>query len=126
MTYTEWRFAGLMKTLTQHEQRQFLDQLALPLFANRRDKGHAYLSGFKTQDFEVVTDVCDNFASGKMKTYFEKPTLAFLFVWFNKSAEGKNFAKNKFTKQNKRVSGYIDDMRKGIAYYAGEARTCLT
>lgn len=83
--------------MTSEQQRQFLDELVLPLFANRRGKGHAYLDRFALEDFKVVNDVMDNFAAERMKAYFRKPTLAFLFVWFNRSKEGKKFALDKFT-----------------------------
>lgn len=85
-----------MKTLSPEEQREFQDQLVLPIFANRRDKGHEYLQRFDKEKFTVVTDVCDNFSKSKLKTYFDRPVLAFLFVWFSKSKEGKEFALNKF------------------------------
>ena len=91
--------------------------MALPIFANRRDKGHHYLKRFETEAFKIVSDVCDLFSKKKLKAYFNKPVLAFLFVWFSKSKDGKAFAIDKFRSQNKTMKGYTAEMIKGINSY---------
>lgn len=44
--YSNYRFPGLMSSLTPKERRQFLDELALPIFAHRRGKGLSFLARF--------------------------------------------------------------------------------
>ena len=63
-----------------------------------------------------------------MRTYFERPTLAFLFVWFSfKSEEGKEFATKKFKsqRQHKEYKGYIELMMEGIVRIGYKALECL-
>lgn len=115
----------MMKNLSPEEQRQFHDQMVLPLFANRRDKGHDYLQRFDKESFTIITDVCDNFSKSKLKTYFKKPVLSFLFVWFSQHKEGKEFALEKFRSYNKRVKGYSAEMIKGIKLYGDQALKSL-
>ena len=60
--YTNYRFEGLLEMLNPVEQRQFLDQLVLLIFAHRRFKGYAYLMRFRMDEFEIVTNVCESFS----------------------------------------------------------------
>ena len=118
----------MMETLTPSERRQFLDELVLPIFAHRRGKNLVYLKRFSQDTFTLVTDVCEGYSDWKMRTYFERPTLAFIFVWFSfKSVEGKDFAQKKFKsqRQHKEFKGYIESMMKGIETFGYKALECL-
>jgi len=62
----------------------------------------------------------DTYAVGKMKTYFEYGTLAFLLVVFGKSAEGQKAANAKFNEFN-HLDGYVDLMRNLLMTFSDEA-----
>ena len=87
-----------MAELDIQHQETFLYQLGLNIFVNKRGKGHSFLEKYETKDFELVTNVCDNYSKSRMEDYFQKPGLAFQFIWFAKSEEGKAYAREKFTK----------------------------
>ena len=89
--YSVDRFPELMAALDSEEKDQFLNELFLPIFAHKRRKGFPFIKD-NTEDFAIVTDVCDSFSETNMLSYFRKPTLAYLFAKFGSSTNGKNFA----------------------------------
>ena len=103
-----------------------MDELILPIFAHRKNKDLPYLKRFDKEYFTIVTDACDSFSEQKMNLYFDKPTLAFLFVWYSKSTEGKEKARKKFEMQNKtEAQQYVDEMLSGIKQYGENALNFL-
>ena len=79
------------------------------------------------EEFDVVHGVCGLFSSTKLAKFYSKPTLAFLFIWFAKSVEGKSYALRKFKKyqtENK-LKGFVSEMKKGTHKYAEQARKSL-
>ena len=48
-----------METLTEDEQKLFCYDIVLPIYANKREKleENEYLSNYKIEEFEVVTNV---------------------------------------------------------------------
>ena len=116
-----------MKSLAANEKLQFYRELTLPLFANRCKKGHKCLEKFEVKEFDVVHGVCGLFSTTKLTNFYMKPTLAFLFIWFAKSVEGKSYALRKFRKyqtENK-LKGFISEMKKGTHKYAEQAKKSL-
>ena len=47
------------------------------------------MARYDTRSFELVSDVCDKWSDDRVVKYFEKPTLAFMFVFFSQCREGK-------------------------------------
>ena len=120
----------MLKILTAAEQRQFKDELVLPIFAHKRTKGLPFLTRFKEADFEVVTSVCEGYSDEKARAYLKLPTLAFIFAWFSyASKEGHEFARKKFGKKEgipkSLVELYIKLMTKGIKKFGSDSLTQL-
>ena len=96
INFCDENFPEVISELKGKQLEVFLDQLVLPLYCSRSQKTkgkHPYLDDFEEDSFDVVRDVCDSYSEIKMRAYFEKPTLAFLFIWF--SNKGKKFVNKK-------------------------------
>ena len=116
-----------MKSLAANEKLQFYRELTLPLFANRCKKGHKCLEKFEVIEFDVIHGVCGLFSTTKLTNFYMKPTLAFLFIWFAKSVEGKSYALRKFKKYqtDNKLKGFVSEMKKGTHKYAEQAKKSL-
>ena len=70
--------------------------------------------------------MCQSYSTAKQEAYFEKPTLAFLWIWFAFiSEEGKEFATNKFKSQEKEAKDYVNKMIFGVKGFGREAYDSL-
>ena len=60
------------------------------------------MARYDTESFDIVNDVCSKWMSDeRISKYFEKPTLAFMFVFFSECREGKQFRSNQIEKHAK-------------------------
>lgn len=60
--YCTTRFPGLWETLTNQERRQLFDEMVLPIFAHRKNKGLEYLKRYPKEVFTVVNEVCEAYS----------------------------------------------------------------
>ena len=71
------------------------------MFTKRRNKKFSWLPNEDDEKWMIVVDATTGFSMEKLKCYFEKPTLAFLILWFCFSS-GKEVIEKEFKKLGKK------------------------
>ena len=82
VNYCNSRFPGLLKTLTQEEEDEFLRDIVLVLLARKRNRNFDYLPPKEDSCWDIVINTNTSLSTHRVEAYLEKRGLAFLCMWF--------------------------------------------
>ena len=93
--FTRQTFSGLMETLTPKAQFEFIDLVKLLVFSHRHNKNDPYLKD-SLIDFDVVRDPMYKYSKNSQDKFFNFPAYSFLFAYFTRLPEARDFCMQKF------------------------------
>ena len=82
VNYCDSRFPGLLATLTQDEEDEFLRDIVLVLLARKRNRNLDYLPSKEDSCWDIVINTNTSLSTQRVVTYLKKRGLAFLCMWF--------------------------------------------
>ena len=88
-------FPGLLESFSEKARFEFIELVKLLVFSHRHNKNDDYLKD-PLIDFEIIRQPMYKYSQAAQNKFFDYPTFAFLFAWFQAKPSAQSFSQEKF------------------------------
>ena len=120
--FCQAEFGNMTQKMGNKEKTEFIELLKVLVMAHRVNRDDEFLQQ-TIVPFATVRDTMYKYSQKAKNTFFAQAAYSFLFLWFAKSAKGKNFANEKFAENTD--PRHSERMVREVENLATEARNSL-
>lgn len=123
ISFTKVEFPGLLESLSSEQAKiEFIELLKLLVLAHRHNRNDEFLAN-PLVAFNTVREPMYKYSKQAQDNFFAMSTYAFLFMWFDASQKGRNFAAEKFAENSDKRHSVR--MTNEVVMLGEEAKNCL-